>query len=329
MSNQDIKIAAIVVSFNRKALLVECLDALLKQTRTLDKIILIDNASTDGTLELLEERELLSNPLIDCVVLDKNVGGAGGFTAGIRRALDHGYDWFWLMDDDAEPEPDNVEKCHATLARKDAVLVAPVLGFADGEPDYSGMHRSRLLSPAEASVRSLGRPITAAEAADAPIVEFDACSFVGPFIAARAVRAVGLPREEFFIHYDDLEYTLRLGKIGKLLLVTNAVIRHKQAQLTGRKFSRKTIFGDRERVRFDKLWLTYYGYRNLTWLVSRKIVPTRLSKLLVWHARLIIGVILYDDNKLSRLHFWSSAFLDGLAGRFDNDKPRRWMQRKT
>lgn len=328
MSGSIIKVAAVVVSYNRKALLVECLDALLGQALTLDRIVIVDNKSTDGTVEYLAERGYLENPRIDCVVLDRNAGGAGGFHAGLKRALEQGYDWAWLMDDDAEPDPQAFRLCRRFLDDPENVLVAPAMADAEGRPDFaSGMHRCILLPPAEATVTDMGRAVTREEADAAEVVPIDACSFVGPFISLKAVAAVGLPREEFFIHYDDLEYTMRLRQCGRLVLVAAALIKHKQVQLVDRMVVRKTLMGDKTRVRYEKLWPTYYGYRNLTWLIGRGMIPTRLSTLLLWHARLVVGTVLYDDNKWRRLKFWNAALLDGFLGRFDNDKPKKWMPR--
>src|SRR4028119_143552 len=93
-------VAAVVVTYNRKQLLLECIDALLSQTRSLDKIILIDNACTDGTPEILREKGYLDNAYIDYMRLPENIGGAGGFHEGIKRGYEVGYDWLWLMDDD-------------------------------------------------------------------------------------------------------------------------------------------------------------------------------------------------------------------------------------
>src|ERR1035441_9411687 len=103
-------IAAVVVTYNRKALLGECLDALLKQTHPLDAIYVIDNASTDGTKEFLNERGYLRESKIRYVPLPDNTGGAGGFYEGLRHAFEAGFDWFWLMDDDVEPYLDGLEQ---------------------------------------------------------------------------------------------------------------------------------------------------------------------------------------------------------------------------
>ncbi len=320
----DMKVAAVVVSFNRKALLLECLDGLLTQTLPLDRIIVVDNKSTDGTLDLLAERGYLANPLIECIAMEENLGGAGGFHEGMKRAVEAGFDWIWLMDDDAEPTPDAYRICAPHL-QADCAIVAPLMADAAGEPDFDGLHRGFLFPPSKARVLAVGRPVNAEDITGRETVDIDVCSFVGPFISAKAVAAVGLPLAEFFIHNDDLEYTLRTRKFGRLVLVPGALIKHKQAQLVDRTSMRKTPFGVRERFRYEKLWSSYYGYRNITWLISRGHVPTRKTQLFLWHARLMAQVVAFDDHKISRLKFWNSALLDGLRGHFDNSKARRWM----
>ena len=136
------KICAVVVTYNRKDLLVECLEALRRQTGPLDAIYIIDNASTDGTPELLRSRgyrdgAVIENPLdgseiiIRYVRLPVNTGGAGGFHEGVKRAFHDGYDWIWLMDDDVEPEEYTLEKLLRASERipEDISAVAPVRFF--------------------------------------------------------------------------------------------------------------------------------------------------------------------------------------------------------
>jgi rhamnopyranosyl-N-acetylglucosaminyl-diphospho-decaprenol beta-1,3/1,4-galactofuranosyltransferase len=96
------RVAAVVVTFNRKHLLIECIQGLLVQTVRPDRIYIVDNASTDGTAESLAEAGYLNNPLIQYVCLGSNCGGAGGFSAGLEIAYKAGFDWFWLMDDDVD-----------------------------------------------------------------------------------------------------------------------------------------------------------------------------------------------------------------------------------
>ncbi len=99
-------VCALVVTFNRRALLAECLDALLAQTHPVARIVVVDNASTDGTPELLRKRGFLDRPEVELVRLPENLGSSGGFATGIERARAGDEDWVWVMDDDAEPRPD-------------------------------------------------------------------------------------------------------------------------------------------------------------------------------------------------------------------------------
>ena len=97
------RIAAIVVTFNRFELLKKTLERLRAITRV-DKIIVINNGSTDGTTEWLRLQTDLH------VVHQENVGGSGGFYTGIRLAHEEGFDWLWCMDDDVFPEDECLEK---------------------------------------------------------------------------------------------------------------------------------------------------------------------------------------------------------------------------
>lgn len=106
-------VCAIVVTYNRKELLRECLAALAAQTRPPDRVLVVDNASSDGTQAMVEaeyeEVELLALPT--------NQGGAGGFHEGMKRAHVDGAEWLWLMDDDTIPRPDALAELLAAPAR--------------------------------------------------------------------------------------------------------------------------------------------------------------------------------------------------------------------
>jgi rhamnopyranosyl-N-acetylglucosaminyl-diphospho-decaprenol beta-1,3/1,4-galactofuranosyltransferase len=139
-------VCAVVVTYNRKNLLIECLEALRKQTRPIQGIYLIDNASTDGTPELLLEKGYISELppknveepwekeftiqnltngeeiKLYYVRMHENTGGAGGFYEGAKRGYERGYEWLWLMDDDAEPKEDALEIL--SIYFKDSNIVA-------------------------------------------------------------------------------------------------------------------------------------------------------------------------------------------------------------
>src|SRR6476620_9663361 len=90
--------AAVVVTYNRVDKLGRVLDSILAQSRPIDKLIVVDNASTDSTPALLSVYD--DDPRIEVLRLETNTGGAGGFSAGMERAYERGADWVWIMADD-------------------------------------------------------------------------------------------------------------------------------------------------------------------------------------------------------------------------------------
>ncbi len=115
-----------LVTFNRKSLLRICLNSLIQQTRPIDQVLIVDNASSDGTPELLREEF----PQFPILRLDRNTGGAGGFAAGMKRAYDEGFDWMWVMDDDIEMVPTALE---GLLSFSDVGdLITPLKKQSDG-----------------------------------------------------------------------------------------------------------------------------------------------------------------------------------------------------
>ena len=95
------RVVAVVVTWNRRELLAEAVAALRAQSHPLAAIVVVDNASTDGT-----DVALASETGLDVVRLEQNTGGAGGFAVGIEQALTHDPDLVWLLDDDTIPTPD-------------------------------------------------------------------------------------------------------------------------------------------------------------------------------------------------------------------------------
>lgn len=188
--------AAIVVTYNRKELLVKCLDSLLRQTQPLERIYVIDNASTDGTEGVIPEHERVTY-----LRLEQNLGGAYGFAYGVREALRGHYRYVWVMDDDCFAEDDALEQLLHWDGAAEA-LCGSVLA-RDGSFD---LNQRRKFDPVTLSETPVG-PETYA----GPCMPIDLFSFVGTLIRTDAVRQVGLPVDNFFFMCDDSEYALRLG----------------------------------------------------------------------------------------------------------------------
>lgn len=323
-------IAVVVVTYNRKELLIECLDAILAGTRLPDKIILVDNGSTDNTSDVLKAEGYLTNPLIDYIRLPQNTGGAGGFYEGVKYGYEAGYDWLWLMDDDAEPEADALEKLSQYLYEPDVSALAnlkidlageilhPHLGFFDRQD------RQNIFDFDIEIHRKIERNLLKNNRA----LEIAFSSFVGILVNKKAIDKIGFPNKDFFIRGDDLEYCLRLNNVGKILLITDSIILHKEAGDPGaivKNFLGKLSY----RTKYSRIWLTYYETRNATWLrknyASKTIFYFRTLK---YYCRSLIAILLFDDRKFKRLRFLTEAYQDGLKGCFDNTKPKILYEEK-
>lgn len=195
--------AAVVVTYNRLTLLNKCIEKLRGQTVPCD-ILVVDNASTDGTTPWLREQEEAG--LLRTRNTGENLGGAGGFNKGMRWAVEDGYKYLWLMDDDCLPEPDALEK----LLEADRVLdgnygwLSSVALWTDGS--VCKMNRQKLKKSFYEYSHLMKYGLVQAEQA----------TFVSLFLKAETVKRVGLPIKEFFIWGDDIEYTRRIAVREKL-----------------------------------------------------------------------------------------------------------------
>ena len=335
--NKKETVCAVVVTYNRKDLLIECLDALLKQTRPVQGVYIIDNFSNDGTPELLLEKgyikklppenikesyemefELKKDLKVFYVRMHENTGGAGGFYEGVKRGYERGYDWLWLMDDDAEPKEDALEKLSLYFHNEQLVGLASKVVLKNGRIAHS--HRGKVYSINIFS--KIQKPLKIKEYKK-PNVEIDIVSFVGFLVSKSVISYIGFPKKEFFIHNDDVEYSLRIRKNGKIFLVTNSTIIHKEK--FKEELQRKIVFLKKgNRTNFNSYWLAYYGLRNLIYIRKTEFgLATAIISSIFIFSRQLAGIILFDDNKLKRIKFVLSAFCDGMKGVFDNEKPKK------
>ncbi len=192
-------VAAIVVTYNRLELLRQCVEALRAQTAACD-ILIVDNASTDGTAQWLA-----SQPDLFSRRIGRNLGSSGGFNYGIRWAVGAGYDYVWVMDDDTFPQLDALEK----LLEADRVLncdygwLSSVALWTDGSE--CRMNRQKLKKTFHADGLMMKRCLVQAEQA----------TFVSLFFRSDTIRRFGLPIAEFFLSGDDIEFTRRIAVRGE------------------------------------------------------------------------------------------------------------------
>jgi GT2 family glycosyltransferase len=308
---------AVVVTYNRKRLLLDCLEALARQTHPLDGILVVDNASTDGTLEALEQ----SGIEVDYLRLSRNGGGAEGFHYGVRHGRDAGCDWIWLMDDDCAPDPDALERLLAApqAAAPDTVLVAPVVLSSEREvlPLNRGWLRPRWF---RGPLVGLSQEHWEAEATELGYV-----SLVGPLVRTELALRTDPPRREFFIWFDDLEWTARLAKLGRMWLVPSARIVHRDERAlpdTSRLgLLRDLLRGDD----FRGAWKRMYGLRNILWSGRQHgfFTAARAASFVAVGA---VRALMSGPPRVRRLRLTLGFARDGWRGRFHNVPPDRWPE---
>jgi rhamnopyranosyl-N-acetylglucosaminyl-diphospho-decaprenol beta-1,3/1,4-galactofuranosyltransferase len=210
------RIAAVVVTFNRLGLL-QRLVATLVGTDGLDEVLVVDNASTDGTGEWLRTEES-TNDHLQVRHLTENVGGAGGFHEGLRWAVERDADLVWLMDDDGLPE----DGCLKTLLTHDDLDFWGPVVVDEADPE-------RLVFPIRlpGSTRVVHALSDVRSAAEDGVIRDIVIPFNGVLVTRALVEAIGLPRAEFFIWGDDHEYRLRAERSGaRIATVVDARVRH-------------------------------------------------------------------------------------------------------
>ncbi len=209
------KVLALIVTHNRKELLAECLDLLASQVRPPDHVLVADNASTDGTSALLAERQ------VEYLRSETNTGAAGGFHFGLAEACRRDFDWVWLLDDDAHPNPDSLQKLLEGLERARAIGPEPSLMFSrllwvDGRTHPMGVPWPDIRKP--------GLMLKAHPLGLMP-VRFG--TYASMLVNLRAARAHPLPTAAYFLYNDDLEYSGRLLRRGLGYLVRDSLTVHK------------------------------------------------------------------------------------------------------
>lgn len=235
----NIKICAVVVTFNRKELLLRTLNGLYEQTLPVHTIVVIDNASTDGTGELLRQSGHLDKPNLLYHKLDTNTGGAGGFYEGTKIAHKSNADWIWLMDDDGYPPASCLE---ALLRYKDQFDFYGPLVLSD--QDKMSLSFPITLPTTKKIVRNKNQ--LEAIILNKNLLLDVLIPFNGVLLRASLASIIGYPLAKFFIWGDDIEYTKRAKQAGaRIATITDIEFYHPTAPNLGTSmFFGKMQFND-------------------------------------------------------------------------------------
>jgi rhamnopyranosyl-N-acetylglucosaminyl-diphospho-decaprenol beta-1,3/1,4-galactofuranosyltransferase len=272
ISQEAALVTAVVVTHNRPEELKMVVAALMKQTVSVGRVIVIDNASPMPASDVL-----VNFPNVEVVRSELNTGGAGGFAFAMQVALEGSCKWIWMMDDDAVPREDALSAL--MYAAKSLPESAGALCSAVYEFDHLATMHRRTFNFKLGLERSVSAKFYLKD-----FQQIDMGSFVGFMVRSSAAREVGLPTTSFFIAYDDSEYSLRLKKAGwSLWLIPKSCINHlrtEQSRLRTSNFGLKHFYNIRNRlvvVRMYSDWLTVSAcvatiYGAVIWLASKNAI---------------------------------------------------------
>lgn len=311
------KITAVVVTYNRIELLKECIEALLAQDYSDMDILIVDNHSTDGTIDYLKQSfpDMMSSsplnntanstaPTIDNDIslqhhvsvqyLPANIGGSGGFYEGMKTAVDKGCDYVWVMDDDTIPEANacsELAKAVTLLTSPDTIIGSDhekKIGFISC--NVHGINGECMNTP-RMPFKQKGKNGYADWNIhlDQSLVKVQSATFCACLISSDAVREVGLPIRDYFIWGDDTEYTLRLSRYyGQAWICGTSRVLHKRAN--GESLSIKKENNP------ARIGMYHYYVRN--YLINLKLyygLWASLGKIV--HFKLIMLSILFSKSK--------------------------------
>ena len=295
------KSIATIVTYNRRDLLKENLEMLEKQTKQLDKVIVIDNCSKDGTQNFIKENFKNSKLNIDYHYMEENMGGAGGFFYGVKFAIEDGADFVWLMDDDGKPFNEftfeNIYNSAKKLYQQNKLL------FLNSLVTYNGVD----LSFGFDNKKSISEQLKVIEKEkEGNLLYYKVNPFNGTLITKELVEKIGLPRKEFFISRDETDYMYRSKKAGAVLAtVLDSIYYHPKSKLIF-----KNIIGYSTQI-YKDMDKEYYFIRNLTFSYKN------YNKKKIWAFIImrLLTIILYEDKKIKRIKQVFEAKSDGYKNK--------------
>lgn len=246
MTNEGVcmasSIGVVIVTFNRLDKLKITLNKYMAQSVLPKYIVVVNNASTDGTTEFLENWKNLKSDVEKHIINSAtNLGGSGGFYLGEKLAVTLDAEWIMIADDDAYPEPDYVSGLSSYIESYDMSSVSIVCGKVVEPNGYVSIHRSKWRSKWD---RNFHIPVEQ-DSYQQPEFYPDFVSYIGIVVKKDALLKVGLVNKDGFIWCDDTEHTYRLSTIGRIICIPQYTIIH-----------------DVEPANEGLSWKSYYGYRN-------------------------------------------------------------------
>ncbi|MDX9789549.1 MAG: glycosyltransferase [Candidatus Kapaibacterium sp.] len=262
-------ITAAIVTYNRLDYLKQLISALKSQSRVPDRIVVINNSSTDGTADYLRQ-----NPDIE-VITQGNYGSSGGQFTAAKYCYESGSEWIWLMDDDVIPAINCLENLCKDLSQ-DRIHV-PLRINPDGYVNQG----DTLLLNYKNPFKSVWAKIIDKEIPTVKQIEAQGITFEGPLFHKSLIKHIGLPEFNFFIYGDDTDYFSRAVASGyRCFIISSAISNRLLPVPVDYKFDWKSYYVVRNQIALDVLNAPLYVriIRPFGYLISWLIRASKLSE---------------------------------------------------
>ncbi len=227
--------SVVIVTYNRIEMLKECLDHCLTQSIPFKEIVVVDNCSNDGTSEYLDGLALQMS-VLTVYHSPENLGGAGGFNKALE-IVDKNTGYILVIDDDAFIDHDYLKNIEPYITDDILAYSGTVLETEENVPAQRHMLKSKTFLFCDPVAISMY---------DRPFFDYDLTSFCGLLVSAKLVQEIGLPIKEYFIQYDDIEYSLRIRLKTEIRNVNSSFLIHKNApKVPTHGVSWKSYYADR------------------------------------------------------------------------------------
>ena len=222
----QLRILAIILNWRQPEVTIECVRAVEAMRQPGLEILVIDNGSEDDSIVCLQT----ALPHISIMALPQNLGFAGGVNHGLRYAIEQGFVYALLLNNDAFPAQDMLQQLLEEVA-SDIALLSPKI-YYEAEPTHlwfaGGRQHPLLLEMRDSGEREVDGPSWATAR------DVDYLVGTGLLVNLTAVQAAGLLDEQFFMYYEDLDWSIRLRQAGyRLRLVADAHLYHRVSFSTG------------------------------------------------------------------------------------------------
>jgi GT2 family glycosyltransferase len=303
------RVLAHIHTFNDAEFIEQALDALQQQTRPPDAIVIVDNASTDGTLDrtFSETVTIIRNP--------ENLGTSGTVRIGFAHALEHGFDWVWIFDADTVPEPDVLENLLAFFERLPPEKQEQVCFLTGPSLTATGKIKQQPIRLEGAGMQFL--PLAIVEG----FTQCDCVLWSGSLYRTAAVARIGLPAADYVLDVAELEYGYRARQLGfTSYIVHNSVIHHDVGRNAGASHRLFRVGPISFRLFEISPIRCYYSSRNALYFCLYQSKPRRMTVALRAIARAFLftfGFAIRPVSHRPQLIACLRGLWDGLTGHIE------------